>query len=62
MDNSRLRRHLLRNHRRSGPEFAAPPLADRHRFEHVERSMGLNALGHWHAADGIGHRPDHPER
>jgi hypothetical protein len=27
------------------------PLADLHRFEHVEQAMGLNDLGHKHPAD-----------
>jgi hypothetical protein len=62
MNNSRLRRHLSRKHGRSGPDVAGLPIGDLHRFEHVEQSMGLITLGHWHAPDGIGHRPDHPER
>jgi hypothetical protein len=60
MNNSRLRRHLVRKHGRTGPDGL--PIADLHRFEHVEQSLGLITLGRWHAPDGIGHRPDRPER
>ena len=62
MNDNRLRRHLAHQHGRTGQEIAGLPAADLHRFEHVEQSMGLITLGHWHAPDGIGHRPDHPER
>jgi hypothetical protein len=45
---SRLRDHLLRAHGRTGRETEGLPLADLHRFEHVEQSMGLNGLSHHH--------------
>ena len=47
-----LRDHLLRDHGRTAQEIDGLPLADLHRFEHVEQSMGLNDLGHHHPADG----------
>ncbi len=53
---SRLRDHLLGDHGRSGREIDGLPLADLHRFEHVEQAMGLNDLSHWHSADGATHR------
>jgi hypothetical protein len=62
MNDSRLRRHLVRQHGRAGTEFAGLPPADLHRFEHVEQSLGLITLGHQHVADSAAHRPDHPDR
>jgi hypothetical protein len=47
---SRLRDHLLRDHGRAGREIDGLPLADLHRFEHVEQAMGLNDLSHRHLA------------
>ncbi|HVH94355.1 MAG TPA: hypothetical protein VM688_05525 [Nocardioidaceae bacterium] len=49
---SRLRDHLLRDHGRTAQEIDGLPLADLHRFEHVEQEMGLNDLGHRYLADG----------
>jgi hypothetical protein len=48
---SRLHDHLLHDHARTGREINGLPLADLHRFEHVEQAMGLIDLGHQHAAD-----------
>jgi hypothetical protein len=48
---SRLHDHLLRDHGRTAQEINGLPLADLHRFEHVEQAMGLNDLGHQHPAD-----------
>lgn len=45
-----LRDHLLRDHGRAGREIDGLPLADLHRFEHVEQAMGLNDLSHRHLA------------
>jgi hypothetical protein len=53
---SRLHDHMVRDHGRSGREINGLPLADLHRFEHVEQAMGLNDLGHQHPADGLAHR------
>ena len=53
---SRLRDHLLGDHGRGGREIDGLPLADLHRFEHVEQAMGLNDLSHCHSADGATHR------
>jgi hypothetical protein len=47
---SRLHDHMLRDHGRTGREITGLPLADLHRFEHVEQAMGLNDLGHHHPA------------
>jgi hypothetical protein len=44
--------HLLRHHGRTERETNGLPLADLHRFEHVEQAMGLNGLSHHHPADG----------
>jgi hypothetical protein len=49
--NSRLRDHMLHEHARTGQEISGLPLADLHRFEHVEQAMGLNDLSHQHPAD-----------
>jgi hypothetical protein len=49
---SRLREHLLRDHGRTAQEIDGLPLADLHRFEHVEQEMGLNDLSHRYLADG----------
>ena len=48
---SRLRDHLIHDHGRTGQEIDGLPLADLHRFEHVEQAMGLNDLSHQHPAD-----------
>jgi hypothetical protein len=48
---SRLHDHMLRDHGRTGREINGLPLADLHRFEHVEQAMGLNDLSHQHPAD-----------
>ncbi|MET0765308.1 MAG: hypothetical protein ABWY29_10610 [Blastococcus sp.] len=52
---SRLHDHMLRDHGRTGREISGLPLADLHRFEHVEQAMGLNDLGHHHPADAGTH-------
>jgi hypothetical protein len=52
MSISRLLGHLLSEHGRTLPELTGLPLADLHRFEHVEHELGLIPLGHRHAADG----------
>jgi hypothetical protein len=44
----RLHEHMLRDHGRTGHETDGLPLADLHRFEHVEQAMGLNDLSHRH--------------
>jgi hypothetical protein len=46
---SRLHDHLVREHGRTAREIAGLPLADLHRFEHVEQDLGLNTLSHRHA-------------
>jgi hypothetical protein len=46
---SRLHDHLVREHGRTPREIAGLPLADLHRFEHVEQDLGLNTLSHRHA-------------
>jgi hypothetical protein len=51
MSTGRLLGHLLREHRRTLPELEGLPLADLHRFEHVEHELGLIPLSHRHAAD-----------
>jgi hypothetical protein len=56
MDTNRLRRHLTHDHGRTEGEIAGLPIAELHRFEHVEQSMGLITLAHRHGPDGIGHR------
>ena len=48
---SRLHDHVLRDHGRTARETDGMPLEDLHRFEHVEQAMGLNDLGHQHAAE-----------
>ena len=48
---SHLHDHLVRDHGRTGRELDRLPLADLHRFEHVEQAMGLNDLRHQHPAD-----------
>jgi hypothetical protein len=48
---SRLHDHMLRHHGRTEREINGLPLADLHRFEHVEQAMGLNGLSHHHPAD-----------
>jgi hypothetical protein len=48
---SRLHDHMLRGHGRTGRETDGLPLADLHRFEHVEQAMGLIGLDHHHTAD-----------
>jgi hypothetical protein len=50
----RLYEHMLRDHGRTGRETDGLPLADLHRFEHVEQAMGLNDLGHRHHPGGLG--------
>jgi hypothetical protein len=52
MSISRLLGHLLSEHGRTPPELAGLPLADLHRFEHVEHELGLIPLSHRHGADG----------
>lgn len=47
---SRLHEHLLREHGRTGRDIHGLPLADLHRFEHVEQAMGLNDLSRRHPA------------
>jgi hypothetical protein len=42
---------MLRDHGRTRREINGLPLADLHRFEHVEQAMGLNDLSHQHPAD-----------
>jgi hypothetical protein len=42
---------MLREHGRTGPELDGLPLADLHRFEHVEQAMGLTDLSHHHPAE-----------
>jgi hypothetical protein len=46
-----LRDHLIRDHGRAEREIGWLPLADLHRFEHVEQGMSLNDLGHRHPED-----------
>jgi hypothetical protein len=46
-----LRDHMLHDHGRTEQELDGLPLADLHRFEHVEQGMGLNDLGHHHPAE-----------
>jgi hypothetical protein len=46
----RLHDHLVRDHGRTGRELDGLPLADLHRFEHVEQAMGMNSLSHQHPA------------
>jgi hypothetical protein len=48
---SQLHDHMLRHHGRTERDINGLPLADLHRFEHVEQAMGLNDLGHQHPAD-----------
>ena len=48
--------HLLHEHGRTGREIDGLPLADLHRFEHVEQAMGLNDLSHQHPSDVRTHR------
>ena len=48
---SQLHDHMLRHHGRTEREINGLPLADLHRFEHVEQAMGLNDLSHQHPAD-----------
>jgi hypothetical protein len=45
-----LREHLIRDHGRTAQEIDGLPLADLHRFEHVEQAMGLNDISHHHPA------------
>jgi hypothetical protein len=45
-----LHEHLLRDHGRTEEELAGLPLADLHRFEHVEHELGLHQLSHHHPA------------
>jgi hypothetical protein len=45
---SRLHDHLVHEHGRSGREIDGLPLADLHRFEHVEQALGLITLAHRH--------------
>jgi hypothetical protein len=45
-----LREHLIRDHGRTAQEIDGLPLADLHRFEHVEQAMGLNDISHRHPA------------
>ena len=40
--------HMLRDHGRTGRETDGLPLAELHRFEHVEQAMGLTDLSHHH--------------
>ena len=40
--------HMLHEHGRDGREIDGLPLADLHRFEHVEQAMGLSDLRHHH--------------
>jgi hypothetical protein len=47
--------HLLRDHGRTEGEINGFPLANLHRFEHVEQAMGLNELSHQHPADVKAH-------
>ena len=49
-ENSWLRDHLLHDHGRTEEELAGMPLADLHRFEHLEAEMGLTQLSHHHPA------------
>ena len=49
--NSDLHDHMLHHHGRTEREINGLPLADLHRFEHLEQAMGLNDLGHHHPAD-----------
>jgi hypothetical protein len=51
VESSELRDHMLRHHGRTERDINGLPLADLHRFEHVEQAMGLNDLGHQHPAD-----------
>ena len=48
MRSSHLHDHLVRDHGRTGRELDRLPLADLHRFEHVEQAMGMNDLRHQH--------------
>jgi hypothetical protein len=52
---SRLRDHMLRDHGRTETEVHRLPLADLHRFEHVEQALGLNGLSHQHPAEVVAH-------
>jgi hypothetical protein len=54
---SRLVDHVLREHGRTGRETDGLPLADLHRFEHVEQAMGLIELSHDHSPQGVGTQP-----
>jgi hypothetical protein len=45
-----LREHLIRDHGRTAQEIDGLPLADLHRFEHVEQALGLNDISHHHPA------------
>jgi hypothetical protein len=47
---SGLRDHLLHDHGRTEEEIAGLPLAELHRFEHVEHALGLHTLSHQHPA------------
>ena len=49
-ENSWLHHHLLHDHGRTEEELAVLPLADLHRFEHLEHELGLNELSHHHPA------------
>jgi hypothetical protein len=51
VQSSQLNDHMLRHHGRTERELNGLPLAELHRFEHVEQSMGLNDLGHQHPAN-----------
>jgi|1185.fasta_scaffold811765_2 hypothetical protein len=46
---SGLHDHLVDDHGRTSQELAGLPLADVHRFEHLEQSLGLVRLDHVHA-------------
>jgi hypothetical protein len=57
MSSSGLRRHLLRQHGRTAREIDGLPLADFHRFEHVEQAMGLIPLAHRHPGEEWPRKP-----
>jgi hypothetical protein len=47
-----LHHHLTHDHGRAWRDLDGLPLEAMHRFEHVEQTLGLIDLDHWHARDG----------
>ena len=58
---TQLHDHMIRHHGRTERELIGLPLAELHRFEHVEQSMGLNDLDHQHPADAGIHAHVHAD-